>query len=158
MLLFHILLYVHIVAAIVMVGISIANGLGKTWADRTRNVHRMTSVLELTVYFNKVLMFPSLVFLSLSGISLTFIMHLPLSKGWILQSITILFIFFLLFFVGNHYEHRLYNIAKNSEEKHHRVVSDQYWKVSKKYNVTGFLVIIAILLILYLMVFQKSLF
>lgn len=158
MLLFHILLYIHIFAAIVMIGISIANGFGKTLADRTRNVQRMTFALELTIYFNKVLMLPSLVFLALSGLSLTFIMHLPFSRGWILQSIIILFIFFVLYFVGNHYEHRLYNIVKHSGENNHKIVSDRYWKESKKYNFIGFLVIIAILLILYLMVFQKSIF
>ena len=158
MLLYHVLLYIHIFAAIVMIGISIANGLGKTFADRTGNIHRIASVLALTVYFNKVLMFPSLVVLALSGVGLTFTLHLSLLEGWIFQAILILVILFALFFVGNHYEHHLYKIAGQLESGKHHVVSENYWKVSKKYNVTGALVILAILLVLYLMVFQKGIF
>ena len=51
MTLFLLLKYIHIVAAIVMVGISLANGLGKLFGDRTGNVHRMATVTTLTVYF-----------------------------------------------------------------------------------------------------------
>ncbi|GIN73292.1 hypothetical protein J14TS2_37670 [Bacillus sp. J14TS2] len=158
MVLYHVLLYIHIFAAMVMVGISLANGFGKMFADRTGNVHRMASVLALTVYFNKVLIFPSLVVVALSGIGLTVILHLPLLGGWVLQATIILAVLFILFFVGNHYENRLHQIAGRSEENKQQVISDKYWSVSKRYYLTGFPVIVAILLILYLMIFQRSLF
>ena len=158
MLLYHPLLYIHILSAIIMVGISFANGIGKTFADRTKNVHRMTSVLALTMHFNKVLMLPSLVILALSGSGLVYVQGLSLFKDWIFQSVIILFTLFVLFFMGNDYETRLYSIAKAAEENKQLKMPKEYDEIGKGYYVIGSIVTVAILLVLYLMVFKKGLF
>lgn len=158
MFLYHILLYVHILSAIVMVGISFANGIGKTFADQTKNVNRMTSVSALTMYFNKVLMLPSLVILALSGLGLVYVLRLSMFKDWIFQSVIILFVLFVLFFAGNYYETRLYKIAKAAEENKQLKMPMEYYNIGKRYYVIGSIVTVAILLVLYLMIFKKSLF
>lgn len=153
-----VLKYIHIFAAIVMIGISLANGLGKLFADRTGNVHRMASVTALTVHFNKWLVLPSLIALAASGIGLAHTLRLPLLDGWVAQSIILLLLLFALFFIGNRYEHRLSRIAGESEASGLQTIAGQYWRVSRMYFLFGSPVIAVILLILYLMVFQRGLF
>ena len=76
----------------------------------------------------------------------------------IAQSIVLLAILFALFFVGNHYEHRLGRIAQDSEKGGQQAIAGEYWRVSGTYYVVGSPVIAAILLLLYLMIVQQSIF
>ncbi|GAB0167510.1 DUF2269 family protein [Lysinibacillus sp. CTST325] len=150
--------YIHIMAAIIMVGTTITNGLAKMLSDRTGNVHRIASAMTFTMYFNKILMFPSLVVLAISGIGLTAILHRSLLEGWIFQSVIMLMALFALFGIGLRYERRLHRIALHSEENKWREVPSDYWKWSKISIPIGFLAMVVILLTLYLMVAQRSLF
>ncbi|MBM7554587.1 DUF2269 family protein [Thalassobacillus pellis] len=156
--LYLILKYIHILAAILMIGMSLANGVGKVFADRTGNVHRMAAISALTVYVNKRIVLPSLVVLAFSGIGLGLSLHVSFREGWIFQAMVLLVILVVGYFVGNHYETRLHHLASDAEKHNQSKVSPLYWQVSNVYYLTGAPVLVAMVLSLYLMVFQRSLF
>lgn len=146
--------YLHILAAIVMVGTTLTNGLLRMHVDRTDDPRLVAYVSRVVVLFDLVLMLPSLVLLPITGIWLAVRIGYPLDRGFAAWAEVGVVVLFLLFGPGVWVETKLLRVAESARGQGVTSLPAEYWKYSKMAMPIGFSATALILGILYLMVFR----
>jgi uncharacterized membrane protein len=80
----------HVVAAIVLVGTSVAIGVWKEHGDRSGDARTIAHTLDGILLASRRLIMPSSILLILAGFGMTGVGHLPIGQAWIVWSIVLL--------------------------------------------------------------------
>lgn len=75
--------WLHVLAAALYLGVSLANGATKTLADRTGDPRACAFALRVVGWNNRVLLLPASLALPLTGIWIALLQGLPLLEGWL---------------------------------------------------------------------------
>lgn len=157
MTIFTIAKFIHIWAAIVMIGLSIANGFIKLSADRTGNVPHIAWATALVMRINWRLILPSIIALPLSGYGLTRSAQLSFSAPWLTTAVWLTAMVCLAFPLALWLEGTLASMAAAANSRGDSELPSRYWTLSRYGVWFGSAVGVVVLVIVLLMVAKYQL-
>lgn len=144
---------VHILAAILMVGATVINGLIHAKA-RKASPTRASAMLSIVVAVNGYLMGPSLLALPLTGGGMMWMQGYEFQTLWLLLSMAFSFFLIAAFVFGARLENRLHMIAMSSTQSGETALPAQYGHVFQRAAPIGGAALLMSLAVLTLMVFK----
>lgn len=147
----------HLVAASAYVGVSLANGYAKARADRSGNLARICSALELVAHQNRVFLVPASVVLLATGAGMAWISGTPLTEGWLATALLLFAFLSGLLVAAVWLEDRLSGLAERARREARPLPVD-YVRLSRAWTVLGVVATGAILVVLAVMAGRLALF
>lgn len=144
---------VHLLAVILMVGATVINGLLHGQAKKS-TPGAASALLRAVLLINRLIMWPSLLLIPLSGGALMALAGYGLSEIWLQISILLSFFLILAYLVGLRLERRLHNIAHHSDMSGNKMLPADYASTFLKAAPIGFGALLMSLIALGLMVFK----
>lgn len=144
---------IHILAVIVMVGVTIISGVIHAHA-RTSTPVESAALLRVVTRINKIFMGPSLLIIPASGLWMMLLLGYDWLTGWLVASIALSFALLLAFLVGDRIERQLDDIATNAAHTARPALPNSYETTFKKASAIGGAAFIMSITTLVLMVFK----
>lgn len=159
--------YLHVLAAIVMVGTSMANGVMRLEANRSRQRWLIAGASSLIMTLNRRLMVPSLILLPVTGLALALTLGTPLGSGWLLSGEVGTAVLWALFVAGFIVERKMELAAAESPDSSgsfgaapaagaRAEVPKAYWRAERWGLWIGAVATAVELITLYFMVFRVA--
>ncbi len=105
----------HLLAAALYLGVSLADGYVKTSADRTRDAAAIEFALNLVTRQNRVFIIPATIVLLATGLAMAFLSGVPLLQGWLFLGLVAFAVFCVLLGVAVWLEARLLLLARTAK-------------------------------------------
>lgn len=146
----------HLVAAIVMVGTSNANGVIRLYVNRHGEVWLVAAGSRLIMMLNRRLMVPSLLLLPATGVVLALTARYPLLSGWILAGELGTVLLWVLFLGGVVLERKMELVSRDAFERGTIEIPEAYRSADRWGLVVGLSATIVELGVLFIMVFRSA--
>jgi uncharacterized membrane protein len=148
--------WLHVLAACLYVGGSLANGLLKTLADRAPSAEASAALLRAVIWNNRALLVaPSFVLLP-TGVALAWTAGLPLASGWVAQGLALFVLLSAILAWALRLEHRLARLAAQAAASHDPLPA-AYRNLTPLYATLGLAATAAMLAVLFVMVAKRPL-
>jgi len=144
--------YVHILAAIIMVGTTFVNGLLRVYINKSGVVNKIALGSELIMVLNRFLMGPSLLLLPVSGALLVWKTGYTFQMDWIFYSMILLGAIIGAFLLGYNVESALEKISAADFRAGEKDISENYKRKDLQAIPIGVTATILIFIVLYLMI------
>lgn len=144
---------VHLLAAILMVGATVINGLIHR-KSRNASPAAASAMLSIIITVNSKIMGPSLLALPLSGGSLMWVAGYGFQTLWLLVAVALSVLLIVAYIFGARLEHRLCRIAGSASSNGDAALPAQYDRVFRKAAPIGGAALIMSLAAIILMVFK----
>ena len=151
---FLVLKWLHVLAACLYVGGSIANGLAKTLGDREGS-ESAASALRFVRRSNRAFLIPASFVLPASGIPMAWILGTPLLGGWLLVGLVLFAALSVLLVWAVRLEERLLALAEVAA-KAGEPLPREYLELASIYATGGGIATVLLLSILLLMVARQA--
>lgn len=142
---------IHVAAASLYLGVSVANGYAKTRADRRRDAGASALALDVVCSQNRIFLVPASVVLLATGLGMAHLTGLPLTRGWLASAIVLFAGLSLLLGVAVRMEGHLLTLAE-AARREKTALPEAYWRLSRRWAVLGGVASLGILLMLASMV------
>lgn len=142
--------YLHILAAILMLGTTFCNGLLRFHTNATRRNSHIQAVSSGVTQLNRYLLGPSLVLLLITGVSMG-IKHWSFDMFWLRGSLVLYSLLVVAFIIGYALERRLELEAIHAHAIGQQNPSERYWRLMRQATPVGFGATLISLLLLYFM-------
>jgi len=146
--------YLHILSMVLLFGTGLGSAFYKWMADRSRNLEHIAITNRNVVLADWVFTTPTVIFQPLSGIWLAYVMGLPLSTSWILISLVLYAIAGACWVPVVWLQIRMRRLSNEALENQ-TSLNDDYWRYARIWFWLGVPAFIAMVLVVFLMVFKS---
>ncbi len=147
---------VHLAAAALYIGVSVANGYAKTRGDRHRDATAAALALDLVAAQNRVFLLPASVVLLATGWGMAQLASLPLTQGWLAHALIVFAGLSVMLTLAVRMESRLLALAEEARHKG-TALPALYWQLSRRWSQLGAVATLTLGLMLATMVGRRSL-
>jgi len=149
-----ILKYIHIVSAFLLFGTGLGSAFYKWLADRGGNVQHIAITNKHVVIADYIFTTPTIIMQPLTGLWMVNMAQIPLTTPWVVMSLS------LYVFAGLCWLPVVYLQIKMQKMAELAVVNqtdlpDQYWQYAKRWFWLGVPAFIAIMFVIFLMIFKR---
>jgi len=149
-----ILKYIHIVSAFLLFGTGLGSAFYKWLADRGGNVQHIAITNKHVVFADYIFTTPTIIIQPLTGLWMVNLAQIPLSTPWVVMSLSLYVFAGLCWLPVVYLQIQMQKMAELAVVGQAEL-SDKYWKYAKLWFWLGVPAFIAILLVIFLMVFKN---
>ena len=146
--------YLHILSMVLLFGTGLGSAFYKWMADRSRNLEHIAITNRNVVLADWVFTTPTVIFQPLSGIWLAYLMGIPLSTDWIAISLVLYAIAGACWLPVVWLQIRMRQLSNDALENKTQL-NEGYWRYARIWFWLGVPAFIAMVLVVFLMVFKS---
>ncbi len=147
--------YLHILSMVLLFGTGLGSAFYKWMADRNGNVINIATTNRHVVIADWVFTTPTVIFQPISGIWLASLMSIPLTTPWIAISLALYVIAGICWLPVVWLQIRMRELSKTAVETG-TPLTQQYWRYARAWFYLGVPAFIAMMLIVFLMIFKPT--
>lgn len=147
--------YLHILSMVLLFGTGLGSAFYKWMADRNGNVINIATTNRHVVIADWVFTTPTVIFQPISGIWLASLMSIPLATPWIAISLALYVVAGICWLPVVWLQIRMRELSKTAVETG-MPLTRQYWRYARAWFYLGVPAFIAMMLIVFLMIFKPT--